>query len=75
METTLTIRGQTAVPARIRRRFHMRSGQKLEWAEDGDVIFVITVADDPIRSFRGSSKKGGLNEALLKSRQVDARRI
>ena len=51
----------------------MRSGQKLEWAEDGDVIFVIPVADDPIRSFRVPQKEGSTKP--FKSRQVDARRI
>lgn len=70
METTLTERGQTAVPARIRKRFGMKSGQKLEWAEDGQVIYVLPVAKDPIKAFRGSTAVG-LTEALLRSRRED----
>lgn len=72
METTLTERGQTAVPARIRKRFALKPGQKLEWAEDGKVIYVLPVAEDPIKAFRGSSQTG-LTEALLRSRREDDR--
>jgi len=74
METTLTDRGQTAIPARIRKRFGLKPGQKLVWVEDGKVIYVLPVAKDPIQAFRGSSKKSGLTEALLHSRQEDAKR-
>ncbi len=75
MKTTLTERGQTAVPARIRKRFGLKPGQKLEWVEDGKVIYVLPVPDDPIRAFRGSSKGVRLTEALLQSRREDARKI
>ncbi|HVA65425.1 MAG TPA: AbrB/MazE/SpoVT family DNA-binding domain-containing protein [Elusimicrobiota bacterium] len=74
METTLTDRGQTAVPARIRRHFNLRPGQKLEWMEDGGVICVLPIPKNPIRAFRGSSAGGGSNRSLLKSRREDARR-
>ena len=73
METTLTDRGQTAVPAKIRKRFQLKAGQKLEWAEDGQVIYVLPVAKDPIAAFRGSGK-GGLTRALIKSRREDERK-
>jgi len=75
MESTLTERGQTAVPARIRKRFGLKAGQKLEWVEDGKVIYVLPVPADPIKAFRGSSKTRGLTEALLEERRKDARRI
>lgn len=74
METTLTDRGQTAVPARIRRRFGIRPGQKLEWTEDGNVIYVLPVSKDPVGAFRGSSKRSSLNKTLLRERRLDARR-
>ncbi len=44
MVTTLSDRGQTAVPARIRRRFKLKAHQRLEWADDGKVIYVLPVA-------------------------------
>ncbi len=73
MVTTLSERGQTAIPARIRRRFRLKAHQQLEWAEDGKVIYVLPVAKDPISAFRGSAPKG-LTRSLLTSRRKDADR-
>ena len=73
MVTTLSERGQTAIPARIRKRFKLKAHQRLEWAEDGKVIYVLPVAKDPIASFRGSAPKG-VTRALLTSRREDAAR-
>lgn len=71
MVTTLSDRGQTAIPARIRKRFKLKAHQQLEWADDGKVIYVLPVAKDPIAAFRGSTSKG-VTKALLASRQEDA---
>lgn len=73
MVTTLSERGQTAIPARIRRRFKLKAHQHLEWAEDGKVIYILPVAADPIAAFRGSTPKG-MTRALLASRREDAAR-
>ena len=73
MVTTLSDRGQTAIPARIRRRFKLKAHQQLEWAEDGKVIYVLPVAKDPIAAFRGSARKG-VARALLAGRREDAAR-
>ena len=75
METTLTERGQTAVPARIRKLFSLKPGQKLEWVAEGEIIYMAPVARDPIAAFRGPKKGASLSKALLKARREDARRI
>jgi AbrB family looped-hinge helix DNA binding protein len=72
MKTTISDRGQTAVPARVRRQFGLKSGQQLQWVADDKVIYVVPIADDAIKTFRGSSPAKGLNAALLKSRKIDA---
>ena len=74
MVTTVTERGQTAIPARIRKRFGFKPHQKLVWVEDGQVIFVLPLAKDPFGAFRKSGKQTGLVAALLKSRREDAKR-
>ena len=74
MKTTVTERGQTAIPARIRRRFGLRPHQKLIWSEDGHVITVMPIAPDPIKAFQNSGRKTGLSAALLKSRREEAGR-
>ena len=72
MKTTISERGQTAVPARIRRRLGLKSGQQIQWVENGKVIYIVPVAEDAITAFRGSSPtKSDLNTALLRSRQID----
>jgi AbrB family looped-hinge helix DNA binding protein len=73
--TTVTERGQTAIPARIRRHWKIRSGQKMEWIETEGMISLIPASNDPIQSFRGSSKGWKMNDALLMDRRSDARKI
>jgi len=40
METLVSKRGQTVVPAAIRRRYSIREGDRLVWVDDGQVIKV-----------------------------------
>jgi AbrB family looped-hinge helix DNA binding protein len=74
MQTTLTRRGQTVVPAPIRKRYDIREGDHLVWLDDGQNIKVIPVPSDPIRALRGAGRGEGLVEKLLKSRQEDKQR-
>jgi AbrB family looped-hinge helix DNA binding protein len=71
MKTIISERGQTAVPAQVRRRFGLKTGQQLQWITENDVIYVVPVSLDAITSFKGSSPASGLNDALLKARQID----
>lgn len=71
MKTTVSERGQTAVPAAIRAKFGIKTGQQVEWIEDGEVIHLLPVSDYPIRSFRGSAKGQGLTQALLTYRKQE----
>lgn len=74
MTTTITDRGQTVVPAGIRRSHHMERRTKLEWIDDGLSIRVVPLGVDTIRSARGMFGKGGLREALIKDRREDRAR-
>jgi len=71
METIISERGQTAVPAQVRRQFGLKAGQKLQWIEDGKIIYVTPVAADPIKAFRGAVTNKQLNVALLNARKID----
>ena len=71
-KTTLTERGRTTVPVKIRKRFGIRAGQKLEWAEDGKVIYLALVSRNPIQVFRKSSGDSNLTKMLLRERKIDA---
>jgi AbrB family looped-hinge helix DNA binding protein len=69
--TMVSKRGQTVVPASIRKRYSIQTGDQLVWIDDGTVIKVIPVPSDPLRALRGRGRGEKLVEALLRSRQED----
>ena len=70
MRSTITARGQTVIPAEIRRRFKLGPSKKLEWIVVNNGIKVVPVTADPIDAFRGRGK-GGSAERLLQDRKRD----
>lgn len=70
MRSTITSRGQTVIPAEIRRRFQLDPSKKLEWIVDHNGIKVVPVKADPIDAFRGQGK-GGSVQRLLQDRKRD----
>ena len=73
MQSTITARGQTVIPAAIRRQFHLSPADRLEWVLDNDVIRVVPVRANPVEAFRGQGK-GGATARLLAARQQDLAR-
>jgi len=74
MRTTVSSRGQTAVPEEVRRRFGLRGNSRLEWIIEGDVITVPPVPPDPVRAFRGSLTGKYSVNTLLRQRLRERRR-
>ena len=70
MRTKVTKRGQVSVPSEIRKKLSIGPNTTLEWAIEGNAVRVIPIPDDPIKAFRGSGPKGGV-QRLLKERQRD----
>jgi len=73
MRSTITERGQTVIPAVIRRQFRLGASDGLEWLVDAGGIRVVPVRSDPILAFRGQGK-GGDTAALLMDRATDRAR-
>lgn len=73
MKSTITSRGQTVVPAEIRRKFGLTPADGLEWIVEGATIRVVPVRSDPIAAFRGQGK-GGAVKRLLAERKADRAR-
>jgi len=74
METAVTKRGQTTIPAGIRKRYQIKEGDYLVWLDDGQSIKVVPVPADPIRALRGSGRGERLLELLLATRREERER-
>ena len=74
MQTSVTKRGQTVVPAYIRKKYGIKEGDTLVWLEDVDGIKVVPVPQDPIRALRGRGQGEGLGQKLLAKRREDRER-
>lgn len=74
MRTTITQRGQTVIPAELRRRYGLEEGDQVEWLDTGTGFKVIPVPADPIRSLRGTGRGEGLLDRLLAERRHDRTR-
>lgn len=73
MRSTITVKGQTVIPAAIRRQFALSPADRLEWFVENNIIHVIPVKLDPIAAFRGQGQ-GGTTERLLRERRADRER-
>jgi AbrB family looped-hinge helix DNA binding protein len=71
MKTTVTKRGQTVIPAELRRKYRIDEGAILEWVDTGMEIRVIPMPQDLIQALRGSAKGEKLTEKLLRTRRED----
>jgi AbrB family looped-hinge helix DNA binding protein len=68
MKSTVTSRGQTVVPAQLRRRYRIDAGTPLEWIDTGDGIRVVPLPSDIVGALRGISRGEKLNEKLIHAR-------
>jgi bifunctional DNA-binding transcriptional regulator/antitoxin component of YhaV-PrlF toxin-antitoxin module len=73
MRTTLTQRGQTVVPAKIRKIFHLDAESKIEWVIEGNTIRVIPIPNDPIKAFEGALKGKFTLKRFIEDRQKERR--
>jgi AbrB family looped-hinge helix DNA binding protein len=73
-KTVVSRRGQTVVPASIRRQHQIEEGDTLIWMDDGRVIKVLPLPEDAVTTLRGSGKGEPLLERLLAERRRDQRR-
>lgn len=72
MKTTVTVRGQTVVPAKIRQDHHIGPQTQLEWIDDGETIRVVPLPADTVRASKGISR--GLHQRLLEERERQRQR-
>ncbi len=72
MITTVTSRGQTVVPARIRHIFNIKKDSRIDWIVEGKTIKVSPLPNDTIKAARGIFPKNShLNDVLLSERRKE----
>lgn len=71
MESSVTKKGKTHIPAAIRKRHHIQEGDRLAWLDDGEVIRVVPIPLDPLTALRGTGRGEGLSDHLLQDRRKD----
>ena len=74
MQTTISKRGQTVVPAAVRKRYHILEGDRLAWLDDGETINVIPLPADPVRALKGIARGESLVQELMKYRREERSR-
>ena len=73
MRSTITERGQTVIPAAVRREFHLSPADRLEWVVDQGAIRVVPVRANPVDAFRGQGRGGSTKRLLATRRQESVR--
>lgn len=70
MISTISSRGQTAVPAEIRKKLKIKPNSKLQWLVEKKGIRVIPISD-PIEALAGKFKGSRLTESLIEDRDKE----
>ena len=77
MQTTISKRGQTVVPAEIRHQYGLGTGDTLVWINDGRTIRVVPVPsrrESVIDALHGRGKGENLVGKLIEARKADRTR-
>jgi len=72
MKTLVTKRGQTVIPAPIRKKYGISEGTVLQWIDTGEGIKVVPVPKNIIKAMRGIARGERLLENLLRERGADS---
>jgi len=73
-KSSVTKRGQTVIPASIRKKYHIVEGTRLEWIDTGEGIRVVPIPKDVLGSLKGVAKGEKLVERLLREREEDEKK-
>ncbi|MCB1056161.1 MAG: AbrB/MazE/SpoVT family DNA-binding domain-containing protein [Acidobacteria bacterium] len=68
-ESSVGARGETVIPAAIRKRHHIETGDQLIWLDDGKVIRVVPMPKDPLRALGGDAEEGLVQDLLDRRRR------
>jgi len=64
MESYATVKGQIVIPSKIRKKYGIKAGTKIEILDEGERIVLQPITREYVRSLRGKYKGKGLLKAL-----------
>ena len=73
MKSKVTIRGQTSIPAKIRKAFGINEKTLLEWEVENGRIVVYPIPENPRKQLRGIAKDIGVSVAELLEQRLQER--
>jgi AbrB family looped-hinge helix DNA binding protein len=72
---TISSKGWIVIPAEYRKKYDMKSGDRVRLVDHGGVLTIVPVLKDPVKQARGIMKgKTSLTKALLEERGRERRR-
>jgi AbrB family looped-hinge helix DNA binding protein len=74
METYVTVKGQIVIPSKLRRKYGIKAGTRIEVWDDGNWIVLQPITREFIRSLRGVMKGSGALAILEDERRKEVER-
>ena len=74
MQTTATLKGQIVIPSRLRRKYGIKAGTRIEVLDEGSRIVLQPITRDFIHGLRGVMKGSGALRILEQERRRERER-
>ena len=74
METYATLKGQIVIPSKLRKKYGIKAGTRIEVWDDGSRIVLQPITREFIRSLRGVMKGSGAMAILVEERRKEVER-
>lgn len=71
MESYATVKGQIVIPAKIRKKYGIKAGTKIEVIDEGERIVLQPITPAYVRSLRGKYKGKGLLKELCEEKKQE----
>jgi len=69
---TLSEKGWVVIPQELRKRYHLKKGDKVHFIDYGGMVAIVPISMEPLKDALGMLKgRTSLVAALLKSRKED----
>ena len=74
MEAHATVKGQIVIPAKLRRKYGIKAGTKINIIDTGEAILLKPVNEETLTQLQGSLKGSGALKLLIEERRKDTER-